>query len=159
MTVIPQTETYPAGRKPTANQNFKKGVGNPSCGYDRRLVREARGQEQSFEEARAAAHYYTLVSSHVNLLKKETTGTDGSAMDLDDDQSEIDVSMDDDMNQFTNTSVGSSKGEPKANVSQNSSIASRRVLFGNTSFVSTASSTIDERDAIGAPMTKERGNH
>jgi hypothetical protein len=119
-----------------------------SCGFNKKLLaKDTCGQEQCFEERRMLARFYRLTSQadNFNLVAK-----DESRMDVD---SIEDVDME-----------GNEEDEVKARVPPTG--ASRRVLFSMNvsvdsqthSFIlnaSTASSTVNERDAVGLVGAKE----
>ena len=121
-----------------------------SCGFNKKLLaKDASGQEQCFEERRMIARYYRLLTEADNF---NTLAKDDSQIDED---STEDVDMEEEI------SYDEQEGTtlPQARVS-------RRVLFAMNvsvdshcnSFVlnaSTASSTVNERDAVGFAGAKE----
>jgi hypothetical protein len=112
-----------------------------TCGFNKRLVTKgADGQEQCFEEGRAQARYYWLASDRFNLL--EVAQADDSTMD---------VSME---------SVNDGDCKPPAR-SSGKKLPPRSLFSGDDSMeynmnnISTASSTVNERHAVGVATGKE----
>ena len=129
-------------------------------GFNKRLLKNANGEEQSFEEARAVAKCYRIAppSINFNLLHIEKADQ-SSQMDLDDEAS-IDVSMTD----SPQGSEASSSSKQPRKVQRLHSKTEGRVLFRteasfdaslNQTAISTASSTVHELDAVGLPTKKE----
>jgi hypothetical protein len=107
------------------------------------VVKDSGGQEQCFEEGRARARYYRLAWEKFNLL--EVAQADDSTMD---------VSME---------SVDEGDRKPPARSSSVLLSAPKALFSGDASIdscynmnnISTASSTVNERDAVGVATTKE----
>ena len=115
-----------------------------TCGFNKRLVvKDTDGQEQCFEEGRARARYYHLAWEKFNLL--EVAQVDDSTMD---------VSME---------SMDEGDRKPPAHCSSKLRTAPKALFFGDASIdscynmnnISTASSTVNERDAVGVATGKE----
>jgi len=160
----------------------KSEISKGARGFCKRLVaKDSSGHECCFEEGRAKAKYYALVSPETNFNKLEDTRLtakrtgallrDDSAMDFDEEESIDDVDMEDDFpiehkqDDIANTSSHMKEKQQNevplmqkaGQESHNKPPMSRRVLFDenlretNKLNISTASSTLDERDAVGAP--------
>ena len=118
-----------------------------SCGFNKKLLaNDASGQEQCFEERRMLARFYILTneSENFNLLVKDESRMDEDSIE------DVEMEEEDERSNDVTTPV----------------IPSRRVLFSlnvsvdsqSNSFIfnaSTASSTINERDAVGVAVAKE----
>ena len=130
-------------------------------GFNKRLLKDSKGLEQSFEEARASAKCYKLAPPSVNFNLMQVHRADQSSqMDLDDEVSS-DTSM---------SGALSSSGESPLNNEQPRKLQrldsnlEGRVLFEsepnienslNHTAVSTASSVVNEADAVGVSTRKE----
>jgi len=145
----------PAASAPKSKSERKNKKGT---GFDMRLLRNRQGEEQSFEEARANAQYFTLLPSSENFNLLHTVSDDQSSqMDL--DESSDDMSMGEFPEELrTNTSNTNHSVDAR-----NDSTVSRKSVFRASSFdgslnrtaISTASSTVDEVGAVGVPTRKE----
>jgi hypothetical protein len=132
-------------------------------GFSKRLLQNAHGEEQGFEEARANARCFTLASSANNFNLLHVVKADQSSqMDLDEDGSR-DISMED-SEKATPFANDSSVGLQPLKMQRVHSKPEGRALFrSETSFdaslnhtaISTASSTVHEMDAVGVPTKKE----
>jgi hypothetical protein len=128
-------------------------------GFSKRLLQNAQGEEQGFEEARANARFFTLASSANNFNLLHVVKADQSSqMDLDEDGS-VDISMED-----SEKANDSSVSLQPLKMQRVHSLPGSRALFrSETSFdaslnqtaISTASSTVHERDAVGVPTNIE----
>ena len=173
------------GHDGSATKKRSDGRAELPCGFDKSLCRKGHdGQERCFEEARARARNYKLVPSDadINLLKAEEApgmDKDDSSMDVDssfvndvemDDDEQGDVSMASVPTPNVNASVHERSGFIASTLNRTGPISSskppmpKRVLFGLNNTVishdpndtSAASSTMNERDAVGvANMGKE----
>ena len=127
-------------------------------GFNKRLLKNDIGKEQSFEEARANSKFYTIAPPSINFnLLRVDEADQSSQMDLDEEAS-IDVSMDESVPQFDQ--------EPRLKVQRLGSKTGGKVLFRteasfdrstslNKTAISTASSTVQELNAVGVPTKKE----
>ena len=171
--------------RPSTDAGSKKVNKKVVSGFTKRLLaKDQDGQERCFEEARAAAKYYRLVSSEkdINLLEVQEipiTARESSTMELEEDESSInDVEMEDDITEVEDnrteyegysphddTQIKSIRQSLVVQGTREESTAReptpQRVLFGLNRSVasalntSVASSTMDEMDAVGVPMGKE----
>lgn len=123
-----------------------------------RLLRNRKGEEQSFEEARANAKYFTLLPSSANFNLLHIASDDQSSkMDLDESS---DVMS---MGEFPEGLTADTSNTHHSKDARNDSTISRKSVFQGSSFdgslnrtaISTASSTVDEIGAVGVPTRKE----
>jgi hypothetical protein len=112
-----------------------------TCGFNKRLVTKGTdGQEQCFEEGRVQARYYRLACDRFNLL--EVAQADDSTMD---------VSVE---------SMNDGDRKPPA-LNSHKKLPPRSLFSGDDSMennmnnISTASSTVNERHAVGVATGKE----
>lgn len=134
-------------------------------GFNKRLLKNEHGQEQCFEEARANASCFTLVSgSAMNfnflfLSKRDQS----SVMDLDNEEEcSADISMTEASMASTQMSV---KGQKQSFIQNRSGSrrGAKRLFRQESSFeiglnqtaISNASSTINDVDAVGIPGKRE----
>ena len=115
---------------PKASKKDVKKTKRRPTGYQIKLLRGDSGQEQSFEEARAARKYYNLLksSSNFSTLPEEEAGQ--SSMSLD----ESDVSMEDGESQIQTDGTMTAEEDSVLPTPRNTS---------------TASSAVDETFAVG----------
>ena len=130
-------------------------------GFNKKLLKDSEGLEQSFEEARAHSKCYKLAPSSVNFNSMRLSNVDQSSqMDLDDGAS-TDVSM----TGFSSSSQHSPTNEQPRKMKRLDSKTENRVLFRsespvtfeglNQTNISTVSSTINESDAVGVPTRRD----
>lgn len=155
-----KNESEAANQTSTSAPNSRSERKNKKgTGFDLRLLRNRQGEEQSFEEARANAKYFTIFPSSENFNLLHTLIDDQSSqMDLDESSEDM--------------SIGGFPEELTTNISapyhsvdtRDDSIVSRRSVFQqgssfdgslNRTAVSTASSTVDEIAAVGVPTKRE----
>lgn len=141
--------------------NDEKASKRSRVGFNKRLLKDPRGVEQSFEEARATSQCYKLAppSVNFNLLKASTKIDQSSEMELDDGES-MEVSM-----ASSSSPVQSSPNtEQPLKMQRVDAKPTGRVLFRpdpsfensmNHTTISTASSVINEADAVGVPTKRE----
>ena len=136
------------------------------AGFNKRLLKNKRGEEQCFEEARANTGSYTLLvglSYNFNLLQNVCRADQSSQMDLDgDEEASMDVSMSESFSRSRQNSARSSKPFRKERIESKSE---GRILFqpGDVSFgaglnqtaISIASSTMNDIDNVGLPGRQE----
>jgi hypothetical protein len=138
-----------------------KSVSRSQTGFNKRLLKSASGEEQSFEEARASAKYYKIAapSTNFNLLHVERV-EQGTSMDLDEETS-IDVSMAESLATSSHRTTASKQPRKLQRLNSN---GEGRVLFRteasfdtslNQTAISNASSTLHTFDAVGVPTKKE----
>jgi hypothetical protein len=129
-------------------------------GFNKRLLKTSSGEEQSFEEARAKAKCYTIapLSVNFNLLQVEKADQ-SSQMDLDEEAS-IDVSMAESGQSAQRTTASKQPrklqrldSKPEARVLFRTEVSFEASL--NQTAISTASSAMNELDAVGVPTKKE----
>lgn len=155
------------GRSPQHQQAAAKQAPNHkssslNCGFDKRLVGKdpKNGQECCFEEGRARARFFYLVSNNgsttFNLLAAAAkyTSDNDSAMDVSMGDSVSGIYQDDseDCKPAARRRSLKKTPVPKALFAGDSSVESG---YNNVTNVSTASSTVNESHAVGAPTTKE----
>jgi hypothetical protein len=137
------------------------------AGFDKGLLKDANGADQSFEEARAVCQCFKIAPASVNFNLLHVAEVDqsnvmeDSQMDLDDDESIDDVSM------AESVRASSRKTSDAKQVRKMPKLASTkkgRVLFKhevsfeaslNQTAISAASSAINEAEAVGLPMGRE----
>jgi hypothetical protein len=139
-------------------------------GFNKRLLKNRLGEEQCFEEARATAKSYSLVvgtSMNVNLFFRSSQheNSSGSLMELDDDgEYSADMSTMETSTVSVPLSVTSQPTSSKLQVHRSESKErSSRGFQRETSFemglnqtaISTASSTINEAEAVGVPGRRD----
>lgn len=116
-----------------------------SCGFDKRLIsKDSSGQECCFQEDRARAHSYRLMTDATkcfNLLATTTTKHD-STMSMETTTSDVE------------TSFSSSRQRPMTLFDRDESVCSS--FHANN--LSTASSTVNESHAVGIPKEEETIN-
>lgn len=136
------------------------------AGFNKRLLKNKRGEEQCFEEARAKTGSYTLLvgsSNNFNLLQNVCKADQSSQMDLDgDEEASMDVSMSESFSRSIQNSARSSKPFRKERIDSKSE---GKILFqpGDVSFgaglnqtaISIASSTMNDIDNVGLPGRQE----
>jgi hypothetical protein len=136
------------------------------AGFNKRLIKNKRGEEQCFEEARANTGSYTLLvglSNNFNLLQNVCKADQSSQMDLDgDEEASMDVSMSESFSRSMQNSARSSKPFRKERIESKSE---GKILFqpGDVSFgaglnqtaTSIASSTMNDIDNVGLPGRQE----
>lgn len=146
---------------------------NIPLGFDKNLISKDRNEREScFEERRAKARRFKLVSSttNFNLLHKledpRSMSTNSSYMEIDDGSTIEEVEMEDISRSMNMIREDEETGEQNIEQNQSTMLNSKKVLFGtNTSIgnlstsrannTSTASSTVDERDAVGVVGDRE----
>ena len=115
----------------TVKQDVKV-VANPRRGgYDKELLRDASGRECCFEERRVMAKYYRMSSSDsdFNLLKQqEPEEMNTSLMDV--EESIDEVNMEEIPAKNTTQRLKSALKPPSKSDAVNTSVVTRRVLFG-----------------------------
>lgn len=145
----PQTK-----EKETLTSNADK---RSRIGFNKRLLKDTNGIEQSFEEARAIGHFFTTAPPSVNFNLLHTVHADQSSQMECDEGNSTDVSMAD-------SSSGQSAASQPRKISKMDSDVGGRVLFRNeTSYdgslnqtgLSTASSTVNNAEAVGVPTKRE----
>lgn len=142
-------------------------------GFDKSLItKDKRGEEQCFEQHRAKIRKWNIVpiSANFNLLlrKVDDVCSVDSCMECDDTSTIEDVEMDEASRSISMIHEeqdyhGCNNSHSKICNKEVRHAQSKKVLFGaNTSFgntrahnTSTASSTVDERDAVGVAGDKE----
>eukprot|EP00980_Cylindrotheca_fusiformis_P018489 scaffold6124_cov122-Cylindrotheca_fusiformis.AAC.8 len=132
-------------------------------GFSKRLLRNSSGEEQSFEEARANQGCFTLAASEKNFNLLHVIQVDQSSqMDLDEDGS-MEISTVDSEKASHFASDSAVRAHPNR-MSRVPSTTEGRTLFRsensfegslNQTAISTASSAMQEMDAVGAPAKKE----
>ena len=134
------------------------------AGFNKRLLKNRKGEEQCFEEARAKMGSYALItgtSKDFNLLQIMRKTDQSSQMDLDIDEEEF---MDVSMSESLSKSVQPCDTKfIKKEVSENNSFEKRLfqnpdVSFGtglNQTAISNASSTLNEINNAGLPRKHE----
>jgi hypothetical protein len=137
------------------------------AGFDKGLLKDANGVEQSVEEARAVCRCFKVapVSVNFNLLhvaKVDQSHMMGdSQMDLDDDESIEDVSMAESIRASSRKTTDEKQARKMPKLV---SAKKGRVLFKhevsfeaslNQTAISTASSAVNEAEAVGLPMGRE----
>jgi hypothetical protein len=136
------------------------------AGFNKRLLKNKRGEEQCFEEARANTGSYTLLvgsSKNFNLLQNVCKADQSSQMDLDgDEEASMDVSMSESFSRSMQNSARSSKPFRKERIESKSE---GKILFqpGDVSFgaglnqtaISITSSTMNDVDNVGLPGRQE----
>lgn len=125
-------------------------------GFKERLLRNRHGGEQTFEEARAMSKCYTLAAPSGNF---NALGRDSSQMELDDGTS-LDCSADETVGIPTRR-----LGTTRPRKLQRLNLSAERGVLGkndssfdsslNRTAISTASSTVNEVDAVGIPGRRE----
>jgi hypothetical protein len=136
-------------------------------GFNKRLLKNEKGVEQCFEEARAGARCFQLAPSfkNFNLLHGARVDQSDSQMDIDEDVSSEDVSMADSSASAHPARPPTHDKQPRKFTRLNSAKkAPGRVLFKevasfdtslNQTCLSTASSTVDEAHAVGIATGRE----
>lgn len=138
------------------------------AGFDKRLLKDANGVEQSVEEARAVCRCFKAAPVSVNFNLLHVAEVDQSVdmmgdsqMDLDDDDSIEDVSM---AESVRASSRKTTDGKQPRKMTKLASTKKGRVLFKqevsfeaslNQTAISAASSAVNEAEAVGLPMGKE----
>lgn len=165
----------PPTQKSSNDEKEKKVDKRLPRGFCKRLVSKGEdGQERCFEEGRSRKRCFQLVSSSTDfnlleIIEEATMATrESSTMDMDASSiNDIDMEDGDDgvamEEQHHNTSGIDASYSAAQQEDSSSKAETRRVLFGlNASTgsaaaynTSTASSTVNERDAVGLPMGKE----
>lgn len=150
--------------------NVRDGIKNSErrsrTGFNKRLLKNRRGEEQCFEEARASTFSYSLIigpSMNFNLLRVSKSDQ-SSLMDLDGDgECSGDISMTDSTFGSAQYSTASRQQPFKKLERSGSSAEGKRLFHPENSFeaglnqtaISSASSTLNEIDAVGVPGKKE----
>ena len=122
------------GDKPiesAAKQDIKAEANPRRGGYDKELLRDASGRECCFEERRVMAKYYKLSSadSDFNLLKlQESEDMNTSQMNV--EESIEEVNMEEIPAKNTTQRLKSALKPPSKSDAVNTSVVTRRVLFG-----------------------------
>ncbi len=170
--VRPKPCFKPPLAKPSQSRHNVKKTAMP-LGFDNKLIsRDRKERESCFEEQRARAGRYKLIPStatNFNLLHKvEGNGsmsTNSSCMDIDEGSTIEEVEMEDDSRSIDIIREDEETKNESIDKNQSTLFNSKKVLFGaNTSMgnhssrahnTSTASSTVDERDAVGVVGDRE----
>lgn len=134
-------------------------------GFNKRLLKNKYREEQCFEEARAYAGSYKLLvgsSSNFNLLQVNSKADQSSQMDVEDDEDgSLDISM---AESFSRSVAHSTSSKQPLKLQRVGSKTEGKRLFQpdasfevglNQTAISTASSTINEFDAVGVPKKKD----
>mmetsp|Transcript_20600 Transcript_20600/g.23120 ORF Transcript_20600/g.23120 Transcript_20600/m.23120 type:complete len:1260 (-) Transcript_20600:14-3793(-) len=136
------------------------------AGFDKRLLKNRKGEVQCFEEVRAKTGSFTLLvgtSNNFNLLQNMIKADQSSHMDLDGDEEEyMDASMSESLSRSIQTSARSNKIFGKERIESKSEgkilLQPVDVSFGtglNQTAISNASSTINEIDNFGLSGKQE----
>lgn len=141
---------------PAVGKRQAKSTKSNKYAFNKYLLKSSIGKEQCFEEARAHARYFQLAlpSSDVNLFFRQLgQKQNDSNMSTSVDETNDDVSFDDVQRPLFRPEEAASK--PKA-------LGIRMLTPQDSSFdvltprnISTASSTIDEANAVGAPIRRD----
>jgi len=142
------------------NCDAEKSSKRANIGFSKRLLKDAQGMEQSFEQARGVSMCYTIATDAVNFNLLHVNKMDQSSrMDLDEEES-TDISM----GGSSSKSARLFEEQPRKG-SRLPSSSRGKVLFvsetnsRNTSLnqtaISNASSVVNESDAVGVPTRKE----
>ena len=139
------------------------------AGFDKRLLKDERGDEQSFEEARAQSQCFQIAppSENFNILHQSkvprSEKKDTSQMDFGEESSVDDISMAE--NASASQRIPESDENPRKIAKiQSTASSSGRVLFKhevsfdaslNRTAISNASSVVNESDGVGLPTRRE----
>lgn len=172
----PAREVKSVTSKSSKKECNKQAHNKIEAGYNCRLLKNSRGEEQSFEQARANAQYFTIASASINLNLFRLCGNhDSSEMSVDEESMESieNVSMGEGSNiklTVNSSACGSVNLPPMPQTSKRCShpcprpamLTARALSSLDESFdaltprnTSAASSTVDESAAVGLPMKKE----
>ena len=147
----------------TTNSEPPKSSKRANIGFNKKLLKNEQGIEQSFEEARGRSMCYVIATSacNFNLLHVSNVDHSSSRMDLDEEEESDDCSMD---GSFSKSTSLTSEEQPRKVLRLEPKHLGNALLFSdpssknaslNLTAVSNASSAVNESDAVGVPTRRE----
>ena len=150
-------------RTATTNSEPERSSKRANIGFNKKLLKDEQGIEQSFEEARGRSMCYVLATSAVNfnLLHVSSVDHSTSRMDLDEEEESENCSMDGSSSKSTSLS---SEEQPRKVTRFDSKHHGKALFFAdqssrnaslNQTAISNSSSAVNESDAVGVPTRRE----